>query len=201
MKTRHVLSAVLVLLSCHPAVAEGLLEPSFGLRWGMSPQEFGSAFDEIDRETEGDLLLITSSGTPDALPSNTDFLQAIFWEDRLIKFTWASDNFTGDLDGSEGKKAYSALAETLTRKHGRGEEITVSGRELYEEPDEFYECMKYDGCGAWLTYWSSPANEDNVALLQLRGLGRGEGFLRYVVEHPDWYRHGENLEVEDATKF
>ena len=167
----------------------------------MSPEEFSSTFEVDERVIDGDLLVLRSNDKSDALPSKTDFLQAMFWKGRLVKFSWVSDNFTGDLFGKEGQEAYAKLASTLSQKLGAGEETTITGRELWDEPDEFYQCLAYDGCGVWVTFWVNSSVGNNIAVLQLNGLDRGEGYLRYVVEHPDWYKYSDDRASGDASKF
>lgn len=38
-------------------------------------------------------------------------------------------------------------------------------------------------------------------MLQLNGLDRGEGYLKYTVEHPDWTSYQEDRTTGDASKF
>ena len=178
-----------------------LFDPSFGLSWDTSPADFASQFTVAEQEVSGDLIILRSSAEDESLPSNTDFLTAIFWNDRLVKFYWASDNFTDDPFGSEGQAAFSTLSANLEKKLGVGEDWTYSGQELWKEPDEFYQCIAYEGCGAWITFWVNPGVANNIAVLELIGLDRGVGYLKYGMEHPNWYIHNDKQEQVDASKF
>jgi hypothetical protein len=201
LRTALIFAPLLFVTSTVAYSQSTLYEPSFGLNWNETEAEFKAAFDVSERKVEGDLVILTTSTVNELLPSNTDTLQAIFWNDRLVKFQWTSENFTDDLYGSIGKEAYSRLSKQLTDKLGQGNETTVVGLDLWDEADEFYQCLNYTGCGAWATIWTNPTESENLAILSLEGLNRGVGYLRYGMEHPDWYRRSEVNDSGDVSKF
>jgi hypothetical protein len=185
-----------------------ILPTSFGLEWGRDFNQVRDTYDYsgVKKDSSGNFEILTIN-TGDFLPSNTDFLQLLVHPDAgLVKFTWFSDNFTSDLYGTSGKEGFDEMVNILNKKYGfQSKKITFSGLELWDEPDEFYQCLKHTGCGAWVAFWGSDnnsnLNEDAAASIELKGLGRAEGYLEFSVEHPDFYRILQNHAQRDADKF
>lgn len=65
-----------------------------------------------------------------------------------------------------------------------GLSLSRSGIILYQNYDEFYQCLAYDGCGYWRDGFKSP---DRYISIQLNGLGRGKGYIYLEYEaQPEW---------------
>ena len=119
---------------------------------------------------------------------------------RLIK-QWLKAPIVEELDN--GKKKYTNLKSQLTKKYGNP---TVSfervGGKLWDETDEFYQCLAYPGCGDYIAFFKSQSGASVV--LELKGLGRGKGYLRISYEGPSWpdavdaYKSKEAKSDEDA---
>ncbi len=63
--------------------------------------------------------------------------------------------------------------------------LEISGLKLWDEPDEFYQCLDYSGCGFWMSAFED--KESGIAVgLQLEGLRRGRGFIKLTYEGPFW---------------
>lgn len=59
-----------------------------------------------------------------------------------------SEDIENDTYGSEGKEKYENIKTSLRKKYGLPTlKLEVSGLTLWNEPDEFYQCLDYDGCG------------------------------------------------------
>lgn len=68
---------------------------------------------------------------------------------------------------------------------------------LYEDADEFYQCLKYNGCGYWQIVLSNGNGE--LALVQIKGQARGTGYLRLAVEGPRWEHILELIETRQQN--
>ena len=69
----------------------------------------------------------------------------------LQKIVVALKTIQGDITGSKGLEQYSSYKEILTKKHGEPLSLEVTGLALYDDPDEFWQCLRYDGCGAYFS--------------------------------------------------
>ncbi|WP_347920296.1 hypothetical protein [Paracoccus marcusii] len=200
---RNLLGVALLVMATTASAQESLIEPSFGFTWDDKLSEIRQKYPDVTVETEGRYTVARISGDSYSnLPGNTDFVQLTFSQDSsLIKVRWTSDNFTDDRYGTEGKAVFEDVYETLQAKMGPGKLYQYSGIELYEDSDEFYECLEYEGCGAWVAFWDNVENTDSGSMLQLKGLSRGTGYLAYSVEHPKLYEERDRVVSEDLSKF
>jgi len=193
----------LSMISAPVHAQEVIIGPSFGFSWGANFADVRKSYPNATVEKDGDLtvLRIVGASSPN-LPSDTDFLSLLFTDKfGLIKQFWTSTNFAGDIYGSEGKEKFETLYEALSRRLGEGREFQYVGAELYRESDEFYECLGYEGCGAWVVFWRGTESDESIATLQLEGVSRGNGYLAYSVEHPNWYVRGREATSSDVSKF
>lgn len=129
------------------ALAESKSFPEpFGLTWGMSEAALIKA-DFSKTGPSDDFNVFTSVSTPKAWSKADDYI-ALTYRGSLVKVAAHSKKFSSDLYGSEGKAEYENIKALLTRKYGAPESASErSGLKLYKDADEFYQCLKYDGCG------------------------------------------------------
>lgn len=130
-----------------------------------------------------------------AHPSNTDLVSIVFVDKvGLQKITWMSTNFADDISGRAGKEAYTSLKATLEKKYGAPSRSFESvGLKLYDEYDEFYQCLAYAGCGMWMTLWEGPFG---IVGLAIESTGRrGSGWLQVTYEGPRW---AETIDAKQA---
>ena len=95
-----------------------------------------------------------------------------------------SKNIDDDITGSKGKELYSKIKSSLTNKYGDSKNYEYTGRKIYDEYDEFYQCLKYSGCGNWMSFWE--AKEGGIVALEIEGAARGKGYLRLSYESKNW---------------
>jgi hypothetical protein len=113
-----------------------------------------------------------------------------------------SKDITGDIYGTDGKEQYSDLKSKLTKKYDIPDSYEYVGRKLWDEPDEFYQCLAYPGCGTYASFFETKSGE--TVSIALKGLGRGKGYLKITYEGPSWsdavdaYRNKESKSDEDA---
>jgi hypothetical protein len=83
-----------------------------------------------------------------------------------------------------GIKLYGKVKTSLSNKYGEPTQYEYTGNELYDEYDEFYQCLMYDGCGTWASFWS--IENGGVVMIELKGLSRGTGYLNMAYESAKW---------------
>ncbi len=67
----------------------------------------------------------------------------------------------------------------MDEKYVFDKEYKITGVSLYKESDEFYECLKYPGCGTWMSSYNTSSKKIS---LQLIGKSRGVGYIRIIME-------------------
>ncbi len=187
----------LVAFACVALVAhadESFPSP-FGLTWGMSVaslKELG--FAEVN--DSGGLKILSSVSAPKAW-SKAEIYVAVTYKDRLVKAAANSFDFTDDVYGSEGKDNYNQIKSLLTKKYG---EPTTHyeriGTTLYDDPDEFYQCLEYTGCGAYLSLFELSGG---TIAVQLKGKRRGVGYLSIAYESPQFSVAKDEIERSDRN--
>ncbi|NRQ27749.1 hypothetical protein [Aliiroseovarius sp. xm-g-7] len=208
MLKKIVTSLILWIAASVSVFAEGgkIIPTSFGLEWGETEESVRKKFN-VTNETNMSGFNMLKISLSEALPSNTDFLLAAVHKDfGLVKFSWNATNITSDIYGREGKEEFKKLKNILDEKYGvNSESLTVVGLKLWDETDEFYQCLAYDGCGAWVAYWNNESDTslhvDAAAMLQLNGVERGVGYLGFSVEHPNFSKAKAMYSSNDEGKF
>lgn len=152
----------------------------FGLQWGMSESGLNKlGFSQVS-ESNG-LKIFSSVSVPKAWSKAENYV-AITYKGKLVKAAAVSKDFTDDIYGSEGKRNYSQVKDLLTRKYGSPTtNYERIGSKLYDKPDEFYQCLEYSGCGAYISMYEFGGG---IIMVQLKGKRRGEGYLNIAYESP-----------------
>lgn len=158
----------------------------FGIDWGKSLSEIEAMGVTCSNKSTEDRFTICKTTS---LPKNLSISEqyALYFDKKyhLQKVQMVSRNIENDITGSDGKETYSDLKSKLTEKYGTPtNSYEYIGRKLWDEYDEFYQCLAYSGCGTWLSLFESKAGE--VIALQLKGLGRGKGYITLAYEGPSW---------------
>lgn len=170
----------LMLMSTGIRAAEGFPDP-FGLTWGMSEASLMRLGFARTSSDNGTLHVLTSKTVPKPW-SQAETYAAVTYNDRLVKVVAVSKSFSDDIMGSEGKAAYEKINEVLTNKYGRPtSHMEEVGLKLYTEYDEFYQCLKYAGCGAYFTSYDVSGGTIGI---NLEGESRGAGYLKVTYESP-----------------
>ena len=159
----------------------------FGLVWGMKESDIRSKGVKLERKSsDNNLERFNATSLPKNLSMSESYALIVHSRLGLQKVVMLSKDITGDVYGSEGKEAFADLKGKLTSKYGDPTNgLERVGMKLYEERDEFYQCLAYDGCGIWVALFEDKSQEDYVALA-LKGLGRGKGYIELTYEGPRW---------------
>ena len=124
----------------------------------------------------------------------------------LQKVLVIGEDVTGDLYGSEGKATYNKVKNSLIKKYPEADGYEHSSFEwscnkLYNELDEFYQCLKYDGCGSWTTFIGG-ANDVALGffIIALKGSSRGTGYITLTYESPNWGKYLDEMDDKESAK-
>jgi len=197
---KKLLLPVLLFLPYANVMADG----PFGTIWGKSISGTEAQGVSCGEKTAKNRFTICKTTK---LPKNLSISEqySLYFDKKynLQKVTMISKDITGDPYGSDGKEKYSDLKTKLTKKYGNPTgSYEYIGRKLYEESDEFYQCLRYSGCGTYISFFESKSGE--VVALELKGLGRGKGYITIGYEGPSWsdaldaYKNKVSKSDEDA---
>ena len=171
----------------------------FGLTWGQSKtdlQNQGVTFYDC-----GDIDFMQACQTkslPKPLSIAEIYILFFYPRKGLIKVGMFGKTISDDIAGSNGKADYARIKTSLTTKYGsRLTEVEIIGQKLYDGHDEFYQCLAYAGCGAWLSLWEG--SDGSGILLQLQGLSRGEGYLTLTYESKEWSQIADDEKAKKST--
>lgn len=161
-----------------------LVEAPLGLTWGESSNKLisdGIIFEEC--QTDQSITLCLTNNPPIPLSFGEVYSLTFDGDLGLQKVIVAGKDISDDVSGRKGKEQYENIKEALSEKYSKPTFATErSGITLYDEYDEFYQCLEYSGCGVWTALW-----ELNGSIgLSLNGIRRGEGYLTLTYESPDW---------------
>lgn len=195
MMGRIYLGVVLFLVSALSQAADTFPVP-FGLGWGMSEADLEEiGFSQVD-DSEG-FGVFTSVSAPKAWSKAENYV-AVTYKGKLVKAAATSTDITDDIYGSEGKKIYIQVKELLTKKYGQpSSNYEMVGGKMYDESDEsdeFYQCLDYSGCGAYVSIFNYAGG---IISVQLKGRSRGEGFLAIGYESPQFSTAKDEIERGD----
>jgi len=154
----------------------------FGLDWGMTPPQvldlgIRLTYEQSDRNFE----IYSTSSLPQNLKGSEDY-KLLFDDTRgLVKIGMICRNIIDDPEGMKGKARFEMLASILERqyKEDKSAGLQASGLRVYKLPNEFYECLEYEGCGTWHKLFRG---SNKVILLILKGIKHGIGFIELAVE-------------------
>jgi hypothetical protein len=177
---RFIFLISIMLVSMGVGAAEGFPDP-FGLTWGMSEASLVKLGFARPSSDSGQMHVFTSTIVPKPW-SEAETYAAITYNDQLVKVVAVSKSFSGDIAGSEGKAAYEKINRVLQGKYGQpATHMEQTGLKLYKEYDEFYQCLKYAGCGVYFASYDIASGTIGV---NLEGESRGAGYLKVTYESP-----------------
>jgi hypothetical protein len=174
-KLKFALIAVLLGASTNALSQEGFTAP-LGLSWGDSKEklvkEYGA---QPAAKNDTRLKLFLLSSPPVKVPGFDEFYGVIDDKLGLVKVV-VIENIKDDAYGAKGIEDYKKLKDILSKKYGKADsQYEFIGRELYKDRDEFYQCLAYQGCGAYSAFYK-PTGGGDIAL-EIKGQRRGIGYI------------------------
>jgi len=115
-----------------------------------------------------------------------DAMYILFFDkyDGLQKLQMPVSYMADDPTGEQGKGLYKKLKENLIERYDEPKSYEYTGKKLYTGQDEFYQCLQYDGCGAWVSF-GNIVNDDSV-YISLVGVEKESGYLILFYESKRW---------------
>lgn len=148
----------------------------------LPPLAFGWRIGEAISYTEDLTVKTVQTASVPLDPGATYALS--YYKGRLLKVAAISTEITDDPMGTEGKATFNDLVALFTERYGKPfDGLQASGSTVYRRADEFYECLKYTGCGLWMAVFKTP---EKTASLRLKGISRGKGYIDVTVEAAEW---------------
>lgn len=169
----------------------------FGLDWGMT---------ETELRLDGVLMFLRTHDTehftsylvkdiPEALGdagAHTVWLTA---EHGLQRITVTGEIIRNDATGHKIKQRYKRLRKLLQERYGQPTRIReYSGRQKYTAYYEFYQCLEYQDCGNWASYYG---RGPTTVSLRVHGVDRDSGYYRLIFKGPHW--RNDWLESEQSA--
>ena len=163
-----------------------LQPPPFGLKWGMKISDLDDmGITPSSSSQTGTLTIVNVKDMPGAFP-DTDVVNMLFDQKRgLVKVRWISTPITDDPIGTKGRAKYGEMRKMVVEKRGKPtDETNVVGARLFDQEDEFYQCLDYEGCGVWSSLWEQKPS--GGVLLSIEGTGAGKGYVQVDYESAEW---------------
>ena len=197
---KYIYAFLLIILSGY-SFAE-ISAPS-AMQWGQSQSDLkrsGLSFSNCKEALNGDIEYCEAKGHDKPISFAETYYVYFIKGYGLHKVLVTGKDISSDLYGSDGKASYSKVKNSLQKKYPESDgyeyfSCESIGNKLYNESDEFYQCLNYEGCGMWYMGIMGANDVDLGSFsLQLKGSSRGTGYISLTYESPNW---GEYL---DAVK-
>lgn len=200
MKKNEIFKLLFLLIAACVSSLAYSQEGPFGLYWGESESQIKArGVSLVQNKRDGEFVFFRTNKTPKNLSVADVYSLIVHDRYGLQKVTSYSKDVKDDITGSEGKKLYSQFKDSISEKYGSPKDsIEYSARRLYREYDEFYQCLRYTGCGNWSTFWN--LDDKGVISIELKGLGRGVGFIILSYEGPNWSRAVDENKNQSSSK-
>lgn len=164
------------------------VEAPFGLKWGMHLNDLDGLGVKINSTSKsGNLTIVNAKTMAQAFPDTATVNMLFDNQAGLVKVRWISAAVSDDLDGTKGRVKYGEMKKLVIQNRGNpSDETMVVGARLFDQEDEFYQCLSYDGCGVWSSLWEQKPS--GGVLLSIEGEGPGKGFVQVDYESADWQK-------------
>ncbi len=170
-----------------------------GLTWGLSQEQVKKQGVILRKCKNGKGLIICRTMNPPKPVSFGDFYYLVFYPQKgLIGAGIIGQDISDDSTGAEGKALYAKVKASLGKKYGQpASEYEYVGRKLYDEDDEFYQCLRYAGCGSWFSVWE--ADSSGSVDIKIEGTLRGEGRLMINYKSKELTQILNDIEAAEAA--
>lgn len=190
MKTTLILALTAALTACQPDISgEQPFRPAvpphlqvYNPAPTLPALAFGWKIGETIPYTDNQTVVTATTAPAPWEPGATYILH--YYKGRLLKITAISEHITDDIYGRVGKEKFNNLVSVFTERYGKpSSSVQHTGLKLYQEADEFYQCLKYKGCGMYSAIFETPTKG---FVVQLHGTGRGSGYIELTFEATEW---------------
>ena len=186
--------AALVVFSASVHSAE--LEAPLGLQWGQTQKQVkakGVTLYNCEKVQAGFTHCFAKN-----LPKPLSFADAYLlgFHPKLQYVLVGGKDIVDDPYGIKGKKQFADLKQRLIAKYGKPDfSFEKVGAKLYDDSDEFYQCLSYTGCGGWYVSWKIG---DASVVIEMQGASRGKGWIKLSYESKDFQRLLDEAKARQA---
>ena len=191
------LAASSLALAQSPAQNYGKYRAPFGLEWGLSIGQVTAMGVKLTPHPS-EKGVYGATALPKNLSDGEKYILRFKRGFGLVRVGVLTSPITQDLDGAKGKERYNRLKTAIINQYGNPDdehELTGAAR-IFDDSNQFYECLLFDGCGYWASFWGTQKN-GNI-LLELRGLERGTGRASVFYESAALYTAIEREKEENS---
>lgn len=150
-----------------------------GMKWGDSEEIITKSYGGVKNTPNNGLEVYAISNPPLKLDGIDRVIGLVYPSIGLVKVILVKD-IIDDAYGITGKELYDYYKGKLTEKYGKPKSYEYSGRKVFTESDEFYQCLKHEGCGSMISFFTQ--KDGGSMSIELIGDSRGSGRLRMDYE-------------------
>ncbi|CAM6702482.1 hypothetical protein KI485_000950 [Salmonella enterica subsp. enterica serovar Infantis] len=188
---------IMLLLVGGSAWANGNFDAPAGLQWGEKGESLIQKYQAVKVDVDSPLELYEIKKPPILPDSISEIYGTVDKKYGLVRVILIKV-IHNDAFGHEGIESYKRYKKILSDKYGKPESYEYSGRLVYKNKSEFYECLAYEGCGGYSSFFS-PSNDGGLYMM-LKGYRRGEGELRIIYESKEFNNAQKEIESISEEK-
>ncbi len=159
------------------------IEAPFGFVWGQSYQQISSKVLLTDCSTRKHLMVCETTQPIKKVSYGERYIVVIDHKHGLQKVMLVSRNISSDTLGVAGKALYSQVKTSLTKKYNPPQ-LTDYSANNNDDDNAFYQCLKANDCGNWLSHWHG--KDGSKAIVELKGLSGEKGYLMMTYQSSKW---------------
>ena len=179
------------------------IDAPLGVKWGLTKYQLNGMGVKLSDCSilDNGVEMCKATNTPKTLSFTKSVYFYFHYKKKTLEQVFVFGNYIeNDIYGNKGKKDYERVKASLYKKYPESSGFTHNeyefvGLEVYDQSDEFYQCLDYDGCGYWVTYILS---KNGGVSVQLNGDSRGKGNLNVTWESPEWSKMQAEI-VDDVS--
>lgn len=200
---------LLLLLTLSPYGFSSEISAPSEMEWGKSKAEVkrtGLTISDCKSLLNGDVEYCDAKGYAKPISFAEDYTLYFLKGYGLHKVYITGKNITNDAYGTSGKSTFNKVFNSLSKKYPEDDGYKYSefqwvGQKLYDESDEFYECLGYDGCGSWINFISTSDDLDRGTFsVELQGISRGKGYLTLTYESSNWSEYLDVVKNRESAR-
>lgn len=179
-----IILVIIFFFSACTTQANDMLD-DLGLAWGQSQKTLiENNFNLTECKSEAEITSCEVIHSAQGVAYGAQYILYFVQNKGVQKIQMPIRFLQGDMTGSEGKGLYNQLKNYLTLRNDAPKSSEYVGRKLYGEYDEFYQCLKYKGCGSWVSFWE--LENGDYTYIALYGIAPGTGYLVLFNESKLW---------------
>ena len=187
----RILLAIIFACNATSALANEILS-DLGLAWGQTQKalikkNYNLQYCSKNNDVTSCEVLHSAKG----VALGAQYILFFDEDNGLQKLQMPIKHITDDATGLAGKSLYNELKKHLNKRYGIPKSYEYTGRKTYFDYDEFYECLRHEGCGSWVSFWHM--ENGDYTYIALSGIANSSGYLILFTESELWQDIAEGL--------